>query len=416
MADKDRYLHFLVVDDDEDSRSTVVEYLESLGYDRITEADNGASALKAIEKDPSINFILSDWDMPMMNGHTLLKKIRSHTSKQHIPFVIMTSPISGESDKINLAAESLVDAYLVKPFLSETFKSKIDSVLRLSAHGPQKRMVIVDDDPDALEMVKDYLEAFGFKYIDLFQDATSAMDFLTEHFDEVDLIISDWDMPKMSGIEFLKLVRAHPALSETPFLMITSQSSLEEMKVIEAAKAQVDQYLLKPFGSTEFQDRLDRVLRRARHRGDIDLLYKQGKSAFDRKQYQAAEMALDKILNIDPENDDALHLRGDVAKLISGPETALPYYQNALQANPFNASTYLKIASVYEALYQPEQAIAVLESAISKIQFNVDLHAKLGLLYYKSGLTDSALAACKTALELNPKHREAQSLLSLIQK
>src|SRR3954468_18287339 len=115
--------HFLVVDDDEDSRKTVVEYLNSLGYNKITECQDGSDAMRVLERDHSITFIISDWDMPMMSGITLLQKVKANPTKANLPFMIMTSPISQEQEKVVLAAESLVDGYLIKPFRSEALKA-----------------------------------------------------------------------------------------------------------------------------------------------------------------------------------------------------------------------------------------------------------------------------------------------------
>src|SRR5437660_643554 len=124
MADESRQknLHFLVVDDDPASRSTIAEYLASMGYDKITQAKDGQEATKILEKDKSINFIISDWDMPLVDGYSLLQKVRAMASRAHTPFLIVTSPISQETEKIILAAESMVDAYLIKPFRSQVLR------------------------------------------------------------------------------------------------------------------------------------------------------------------------------------------------------------------------------------------------------------------------------------------------------
>src|SRR5580704_12397409 len=90
--------HFLVVDDDDDSRATIAEYLKAMGHARVTLAGNGAEALDALYRDPSISFIISDWDMPMVNGFNLLQRVKSDPARSHLPFLIVTSPISEEAE------------------------------------------------------------------------------------------------------------------------------------------------------------------------------------------------------------------------------------------------------------------------------------------------------------------------------
>ena len=74
----------------------------------------------------------------------------------------------------------------------------------------------------------------------------------------VDFIICDWNMPKMSGLEFLKIVRGHANLKEIPFLMITSEGDYS--KIIEAVKVGVSQYIVKPFKPEQLQEKIRQIL------------------------------------------------------------------------------------------------------------------------------------------------------------
>src|SRR5262245_52319320 len=109
-------LHFLVVDDDADSRTTIQDYLLEMGHSQVALASDGGEALRLLDRDPSINFIISDWDMPSVNGLSLLQRVKATPTRAHMPFLIVTSPISEEAEKVVSAAESMVDGYLIKPF------------------------------------------------------------------------------------------------------------------------------------------------------------------------------------------------------------------------------------------------------------------------------------------------------------
>lgn len=256
--------HFLLVDDDDDSRKIVAEYLQSLGYSKITLAKDGADALRKLEKDPSITFIISDWDMPLMDGLTFLQRVKFTPARANTPFLIITSPVSKEAEKVILAAESMVDGYLIKPFRSQLLKDKIDEVLSVAIRGPQKKVVVVDDDPDARETVVEYLKKMGFKDVVDFQEPKQAIELFTRAPNQIGMIISDWEMPEITGVELLAFARAHPILKSVPFLIVTSQSSIERMKVMQAAKQRVDEYLLKPFGVDEMRRRVEVLIERSR--------------------------------------------------------------------------------------------------------------------------------------------------------
>ncbi len=125
--------HFLVVDDFSTMRRIVSGLLKELEYTKITEADDGSSALKILESGASnISFVLTDWNMPVMDGLTLLKKIRSTPALAHLPVLMITA--EAKKENIVMAAQEGADGYIVKPFNATTLKEKIEKILTRRAH------------------------------------------------------------------------------------------------------------------------------------------------------------------------------------------------------------------------------------------------------------------------------------------
>jgi len=112
--------------------------------------------------------------------------------------------------------------------------------------------LVVDDDPDMIEIISFVLREIGILSI---TRATSALNAL-EHFKDkpfpFDLIICDWMMPGMNGLDFLRHVRTHDR--ETPFLMLTSRARKED--VVAAKSAGVTAYIAKPFASAELRQKV----------------------------------------------------------------------------------------------------------------------------------------------------------------
>ncbi|EOA05720.1 chemotaxis regulator protein [Herbaspirillum frisingense GSF30] len=126
MADTDQ--HFLVVDDFSTMRRIVSGLLKELEYTKIVEADDGSTALKILESGASnITFVLTDWNMPVMDGLTLLKKIRSSPALAHLPVLMITA--EAKKENIVMAAQEGADGYIVKPFNAATLKEKIEKIL-----------------------------------------------------------------------------------------------------------------------------------------------------------------------------------------------------------------------------------------------------------------------------------------------
>jgi two-component system chemotaxis response regulator CheY len=411
-------LHFLIVDDDAESRATIVEYLRSMGVHRISLAHDGTEAIRLLERDASITFIISDWEMPMMNGLSLLQRVKQNPSRSHIPFLVMTSPISMETEKVILAAENMVDGYLIKPFRSAVLKEKIDRILTISSLGDQKQVVVVDDDEDAREMVVEYLKLIGFKEVLPFPGGAAALQYLNKFAEKVGLIVSDWEMPTVSGIDLLRAVKSHPKLKNVSFLMVTSQSSIERMKVMQAARSNVDEYLLKPFNLDDFKARILKVVHSSKTASEVMGLVAEGNKFLESGNFQYAYNKFEKALKLQPENEFALRGMADATAKVKGFQAAVPYFRKALEMNPLHADTYLKLVVVYERIGWIDKAIALLESAIQHVGFHAELHFNLGKMYNKNRMLDEAIRELEKTLEIQLDHPEAKLMLRalLIQK
>ncbi len=124
--------------------------------------------------------------------------------------------------------------------------------------GVDKNMpiLIVDDYKTMLRIIRNLLKQLGFNNVDEAIDGSSALQKLREK--ECALIISDWNMEPMSGLQLLKEVRADVELKELPFIMITAESKSED--VITAKEAGVSNYIVKPFNAAALKGKLTTVL------------------------------------------------------------------------------------------------------------------------------------------------------------
>jgi two-component system chemotaxis response regulator CheY len=125
---------------------------------------------------------------------------------------------------------------------------------------PETRILIADDMPTIRELLKSQLKAMGFKSIVEAADGEVALNILITSVSKgapIELVISDWNMPKLSGLDFLKQVRASNDWKTLPFLLLTSES--ERDQVTEAILAGVSQYIVKPFAPKIFEEKLKSV-------------------------------------------------------------------------------------------------------------------------------------------------------------
>jgi len=115
----------LVVDDFSTMRRIVINILRRLGYSDITEAENGADALKRL-KEGNFNLVISDWNMPTMTGYDLLCAVRQDEALKGLPFLMVTA--EGRKENIIAAVKAGASNYVVKPFNQATLEEKINSI------------------------------------------------------------------------------------------------------------------------------------------------------------------------------------------------------------------------------------------------------------------------------------------------
>jgi two-component system chemotaxis response regulator CheY len=118
-------MKILVVDDFSTMRRIIRNLLQELGYHDITEADDGVTAMPLLISQ-DFDFLVTDWNMPGMDGLTLLRKVRSNDKLSKIPVLMVTA--EAKRDQIVVAANAGVNGYIVKPFTAETLKNKITSI------------------------------------------------------------------------------------------------------------------------------------------------------------------------------------------------------------------------------------------------------------------------------------------------
>ena len=127
MTDTDKTLRFLVVDDFSTMRRIIRNLLKELGFSNVEEAEDGAVALQMLKRTP-YDFVISDWNMPKMDGLTLLKSIRADESLKTLPVLLVTAEAKREN--IVAAAQAGASGYVVKPFTAATLDEKLGKIFQ----------------------------------------------------------------------------------------------------------------------------------------------------------------------------------------------------------------------------------------------------------------------------------------------
>lgn len=121
--------------------------------------------------------------------------------------------------------------------------------------NPNMKILVVDDHESMRRIEKQILNDLGYPNVDMADDGSTALPMLQTG--SYDFVICDWNMPKMEGLDLLKAIRADARIARTPVLLVTAESKKE--KIIQAAQAGVNDYVVKPFNAETIKTKIARI-------------------------------------------------------------------------------------------------------------------------------------------------------------
>jgi len=122
----DTSLKVLVVDDMSTMRRIVKNVLKQIGFSDMVEAENGQDALNKLRAGGDFGLVVSDWNMPVMQGIDLLRAVRADAELKHLPFLMVTA--EAQKENIIEAVQAGVSNYVVKPFTAEALQGKLEKI------------------------------------------------------------------------------------------------------------------------------------------------------------------------------------------------------------------------------------------------------------------------------------------------
>ncbi len=128
---------------------------------------------------------------------------------------------------------------------------------------PDIKILIIDDMSTMRKILKNMLKQLGFTNLDEADDGASALPKIEEaheHGRPYEFIISDWNMPQMSGLDLLKKIRADEKYKGLPFLMVTAEA--EQGNVVIAVKAGVSNFVVKPFSAQVLREKIEKIFKK----------------------------------------------------------------------------------------------------------------------------------------------------------
>jgi DNA-binding response OmpR family regulator len=248
-------LRVLLVDDSDLIHKHTVPILSGAGYD-VDEAWDGEQGWLMLQQQRP-DLLLTDVEMPKLDGFALCKQVKESEATADVPVVICSS--LGEASDLQTGFDCGADDYLVKPVVAEELISRLHSLLATRMVSARERVLVVDDSAAIRHLVADCLRRQGFR-IETAVDGQDGYDKATAQ--PPDLVLTDYDMPRMNGFELVHALRKNLRTRDVPLVMLTARDSQRDQAQMRAAG--LTSYLIKPFTTDKCIAIVERVLAEAR--------------------------------------------------------------------------------------------------------------------------------------------------------
>ena len=241
----------LIIDDSPTIRFGLKRDLGQLGA-IVTEASDGYEGLNIVETE-DFDLIITDIDMPRMDGFTFCSKLKSHHTKNSIPVIMLTS--KEKEEDIELGFKVGASSYIIKSHAKNDLRARVKEILDKNTLLRGRTVLVVDDSASIRAMIEKALEGAGFNVISA-EDGQKALELLGKY--APDMILSDLHMPVLDGYGLCKTVHADRKLSQIPFIIMSSDGDRATMRRLLQYGASA--YLVKPFNIDQLVVTAERFL------------------------------------------------------------------------------------------------------------------------------------------------------------
>lgn len=244
----------LLIDDNESILSLSRAALERDGY-VVFSALTGAEGLQHMSLQ-KFNLVLLDLKLPDRSGVDVLSDIKANPLHQETPVVIITS--SSEMSSVQECLKLGAIDYMIKPLNTNLLRHRVQENIKNdelkkapSVNVGEAHIAVVDDDANNLKLIGARLGHLGFRYT-LIEDGAAALQRLRDN--DVDLVMLDINMSKLSGIQILEALRSEPKTSKLPVIMLSAE---REVSVIQdCIDKGANDYIIKPYNLAILERRL----------------------------------------------------------------------------------------------------------------------------------------------------------------
>jgi two-component system, chemotaxis family, chemotaxis protein CheY len=280
--------------------------------------------------------------------------------------------------------------------------------------------LVVDNDAQVRQVLQEYLQLLGYRHVLTAKNGREALQIIQNPLQRLDVVLSDWEMPQMNGIELLRTLKKMRNRAHVSFVMVTSESSLERMKVSKSLSLRVDHYILKPFRKSVLKQKIDEII------NGLDVI-ESAVSADSHPKTKVKVIAGSNLqagsIKIHDDLDSSaifgkfiskLTEQGGLGKVLI--EQAGNKVADGTVTEQVNIKAMLKLAKIYKPVEWFDRPIKIFTEATTLLPDFAEVWFYLGLSHYYRGNLPEALISFQRTTELDSKHKDAIELIEELNK
>jgi len=261
------------------------------------------------------------------------------------------------------------------------------------------KIMIVNDKPELRSLIRNYLRDEGYTNLTISENGLSALK--KAQTEGVDLILADYNLPGLNGLDLLKEIRRDKKLKEVPFILISSQ--IEQKYVAKAAEYKVSGYVLIPFSYQTLIKKVNQVLDRRINPSEGEKYYQEANSLAQSGNLTAALEMYKQALEAAKSSMAVLHYKiGRTHEALDQEGEAETDYRRAVKMSNYYVEAFDALGTLSLKKNEPEEALSYLRHSSEISPLNADRQRYLGEALLESGHFEEAEKAFRLALKLDP--------------
>jgi two-component system chemotaxis response regulator CheY len=393
----------LIADDEDNTREVLKEFLVRMGHKNILEAPNGVEAAKMAEQEKGrIKMIIADWEMPQMDGLSLVKKIAQIPELDGAPFLLITSDLPDSTIEEFYKENPRLDGYLNKPFQRGALEKALSDAYKKRCKLRSTIILLSDEEPPAtLVAALQENKAHHWRQIIRVDSVESLEKTVETNSRQLGAIFIDPTTYKNFKNDWFETFKKTPQGAKTITVCLSSEPT-------EALPLRThSNFFLEPTKVRKVWDEfLSAISQRMLSTWEIENLMNETKSLIQQKNQKQALKLIDRMVAADPHNAEILCMKGG----IQSDKDAIKSFQESLKVNPFLPHAYVKLLGLLKKNQTERLNVADLSTRFCPKSVDVLLVA--AQTYFDCGQHEKTLAVIKYILELDSKNESALKLQS----